>query len=148
MQANAILRDLSASTIFLHQAIADHLGLNVTDHKCLDFLQRRGPLTAGQLADLSGLTTGAITGVVDRLEKKGFVRRTPDPSDRRKTVIVVEPGRMPEIVDLFRMLGDRTDAIMRTYSPQEQDVIIDFLENASRLVDEFVQELKRRDPPK
>lgn len=148
MQTNAILRELSARTIFLHQAIADHLGLNITDHKCLDLLHRHGPLTAGHLADLSGLTTGAITGVVDRLEKKGFVRRTSDPSDRRKAVIVVEPGSLSEIEGLFRTLGERTDAMMRTYSVREQDVIVDFIEKTSQLVDEFVQELKKRDPPK
>ena len=63
-----------------HQAIADRLGLNVTDHKCIDLLLMKGPLTAGELAGMTGLTTGAITAVIDRLEKAGFVRREDDPA--------------------------------------------------------------------
>ena len=69
-----------------HQAVAECVGLNVTDHKCLDVLVRSGPMTAGQLAQLTGLTTGAVTGVLDRLERAGFVRRQSDPSDRRRVI--------------------------------------------------------------
>src|SRR4051812_25029573 len=85
------LRQLSAATIMFHQAVADRLGLNVTDHKCVDLLQRNGPLTAGELAQHTGLTTGAITGVIDRLEKAGFVRRAEDANDRRR--VIIEPIR-------------------------------------------------------
>ncbi len=65
-------RELSAATIMFHQAIADRLGLNPTDHKCLDLLASKGLMTAGELAEMTGLTTGAITGVIDRLEAAGF----------------------------------------------------------------------------
>src|SRR5215813_7862986 len=84
-------RQLSAATILFHQAVADRLGMNVTDHKCADILERHGPLTAGELAERTGLTTGAITGVIDRLEKTGFVRRAEDPGDRRR--VIIEPNR-------------------------------------------------------
>src|SRR5262249_43014336 len=73
-------RQLSAATIMFHQAVADRLGMNVTDHKCADILERNGPMTAGELAERTGLTTGAITGVIDRLEKAGFVRRAEHPA--------------------------------------------------------------------
>src|SRR5215831_20090383 len=76
-------RELSAATIMFHQAIADRLGMNVTDHKCADILLRTGPITAGELAQRTGLTTGAITGVIDRLEQAGFVRRAKE--DRKST---------------------------------------------------------------
>src|SRR5438270_3489198 len=85
----AEFRQLSAATILFHQAIADRLGLNVTDHKCLDILERTGPMTAGEMAQQTGLTTGAITGVIDRLEQAGFVRRAEDPNDRRR--VIIEP---------------------------------------------------------
>ena len=72
-------RRLSLATIMFHQAVADRLGLNPTDHKCIDLLASAGSTTAGELAEATGLTTGAITGVIDRLEAAGFVRREDDP---------------------------------------------------------------------
>jgi len=82
-------RQYSTSTVLFHQVIAERLGLNPTDHKCAEILSRTGPLTAGELADHTGLTTGAITGVVDRLERAGFVRRDRDPEDRRRHIVEV-----------------------------------------------------------
>src|SRR5215831_16503044 len=80
-------RQLSTATILFHQAIADRLGMNVTDHKCADILLRTGAITAGELSRRTGLTTGAITGVIDRLEKAGFVRRAKDAGDRRRVIV-------------------------------------------------------------
>ena len=88
---NDKLRETSTETIMLHQAVADVLGLHITDHKCLDIIYRYGAMPAGRLAELTGLTTGAVTGIIDRLEKSGYVRRTDDPKDRRR--IIVEPTR-------------------------------------------------------
>src|SRR6266852_1771624 len=87
-------REMSAATIMFHQAIADRLGMNITDHKCADILSRTGPITAGELAQRTGLTTGAITGVIDRLEKAGFVCRAKDPSDRRRVILSPNLKRM------------------------------------------------------
>ena len=82
-------RRLSLATIMFHQAVADRLGLNPTDHKCIDLLASAGWTTAGELAEATGLTTGAITGVIDRLEAAGFVRREDDPNDRRRVIVRV-----------------------------------------------------------
>src|SRR5690349_9396787 len=71
---------------------ADALGLSRTDLECVSIIQRRGGLTAGELAAESGLTTGAVTGVVDRLERAGYAARAPDPADRRKVVVEVTPA--------------------------------------------------------
>lgn len=135
-------RELSARTIFLHQAIADHLGLNLTDHKCLDLVLTRGPMTAGRLAEDSGLTTGAITGVVDRLEKKGFVRRVADPHDRRKTMIEVVPESLGAIEQLFAGLAAKTAEISARYSAVERAAIDDFARRTAAMIDEFVRELR------
>ncbi len=81
-------RQLSTVTILFHQAIADRLGMHLTDHKCGDSSTLRPP-RSGDLAQRTGLTTGAITGVIDRLEKAGFVRRGKDPGDRR--LVIIEP---------------------------------------------------------
>jgi DNA-binding MarR family transcriptional regulator len=137
-----VWRRLSAQTIFLHQAIADHLGLNVTDHKCLDILWQGGPMTAGALAEASGLTTGAITGVVDRLERKGFVRRAADPADRRKTVVEIVPEEVAALAGLFSELGKRTERLLSEYDADERQVIEDFIARTADLVDTFVARLK------
>ncbi len=68
---NDKLRETSTETIMFHQAVADVLGLHITDHKCLDIIYRYGAMPAGRLAELTGLTTGAVTGIIDRLEKSG-----------------------------------------------------------------------------
>src|SRR3954470_6827245 len=100
------MREISTVTILFHQAIADRLGMNVTDHKCAGILARSGPITAGELARLTGLTTGAITGVVDRLEQAGFVRRARDSSDRRRVIIEPDAKQIErKIVPLFNSMA-------------------------------------------
>src|ERR687883_2098882 len=88
---NDKLRAMSTETIMFHQVVAVTLGLHITDHKCLDLIYRYGPMPAGKLGELTGLTTGAVTGVIDRLEAAGYVRRSNDPKDRRRTI--VEPTK-------------------------------------------------------
>src|ERR687898_2948115 len=84
-------REMSTETIMYHQNLSDVFGLHVTDHKCLDLIRQYGAMPAGRLAELTGLTTGAVTGIIDRLEKAGYVRRADDPKDRRR--IIVEPTK-------------------------------------------------------
>src|SRR5215472_2713476 len=84
-------RKVSTQTVFLHQAIAQSVGLNATDTKCIDLILR-GPedrVTAGWLSDMTGLTTGAITHILDRLEKRQFIERARDTRDRRKVFVRV-----------------------------------------------------------
>jgi DNA-binding MarR family transcriptional regulator len=85
------MRRASAQGVLYGQAVADMTGMSGSDIDCMDFLNLEGRMTAGRLAELTGLTTGAITGVIDRLEKAGFVRRERDETDRRKVFIVVVP---------------------------------------------------------
>src|SRR2546427_10347158 len=80
---NEAARRQSTATVLFHAAVAERLGLSATDHKYADLIARQGPMTAGELADRAGLTTGAITGVLDRLEQAGGGRRERDPHDRR-----------------------------------------------------------------
>jgi DNA-binding MarR family transcriptional regulator len=79
------------------KAVADRAGISSSDMDCMDFLNFEGRMTAGRLAELTGLTTGAITGVIDRLEKSGFVRRERDENDRRKVFIAPVPERLREL---------------------------------------------------
>jgi DNA-binding MarR family transcriptional regulator len=136
-------RQLSAATVMFHQAIADRLGMNVTDHKCADILSRTGPITAGELAERTGLTTGAITGVIDRLEKAGFVRRARDPSDRRRVIIEPLLKRMErQIGPLFESMAGATAELCARYSAQELAVIRDFTARASQMAHEETTKLR------
>ena len=124
---NEKFREISTETIMFHQAVADVLGLHITDHKCLDFIYRFGAMPAGKLAELTGLTTGAVTGIIDRLEEAGYVRRTNDPKDRRRTI--VEPTRNKKlerkIEALFTPLHDRMHKLLSSYSDSELAFLLD-----------------------
>src|ERR1700751_4418337 len=91
------MRRTSAQGVLYGQTVADIAGVSGSDLDCMDFLNLEGRMTAGRLAELTGLTTGAITGVVDRLEKAGFVRRERDERDRRKVFIVPGPEKMMQM---------------------------------------------------
>lgn len=127
---NRLLQQMSTETILLHQAIADRLGLNLTDHKALGTLLDAGqPLTPGQLATQMGLTTGAITGIVDRLEQAGFVRRKRDPQDRRQVSLELNLDRVRrQVFPLFEQLGKRMNALATSYSDKDLATIVEFME--------------------
>ena len=129
-------REMSVHTILYHNAVAERLGLNATDHRCLDFILRTGGVTAGQLAKATGLTTGAITGIIDRLEKAGFARRQSDAKDRRKVIIVSRPERAAEIEKIFGSMARSMARVMSSYSAKESDVLIDFMERVGEVMRE------------
>ncbi|MEO6396471.1 MAG: MarR family transcriptional regulator [Devosia sp.] len=105
------IRESQAATDILDEAFTTLLGINRTDGRCLDILQRLGPITAGQLAAEAGLTTGAVTPLVDRLEKAGYVSRRRDTVDRRKVFI--------ESTALTKSLGALVYDEMRTFGENE-----------------------------
>ena len=135
-------REMSTETIMFHQAVADVLGLHVTDHKCLDLLYRFGAMPAGKLTELTGLTTGAVTGIIDRLEEAAYVRRTNDPKDRRRTI--VEPIRNKKlerkIEVIFSPLHERMYKLLSSYSDSE----LAFLHDATtEFIDQTREESKK-----
>lgn len=127
---NRLLQEISTETVLLHQTIADRLGLNLTDHKALGLVLDAGkPITPGHLAARTGLTTGAITGILDRLERAGFVRRKRDPEDRRQVLIEVNRDRVRrKVLPLFAPLEKRMNAVAATFSQHDLDAVIGFLE--------------------
>jgi DNA-binding MarR family transcriptional regulator len=120
-------REMSTETIMFHQAVADALGLHITDHKCLDLIRQYGAMPAGKLGDMTGLTTGAVTGVIDRLEKAGYVRRANDPKDRRRTI--VEPAQNKKwerkIEGIFMPLHEVMRKLLSSYSDSELTFLLD-----------------------
>src|SRR4051812_23729302 len=101
------LRQFTGLAASFFRAAAAQLGMTVTDLQVIDILERTGPATAGQLADLSGLTTGAITGILNRLEEAGLIRRERDPNDGRKVIVRLESGtgEVHTISPVFDLLG-------------------------------------------
>lgn len=121
-------RQLSQATVLFHEQIAEHVGLSATDHKCLDLaVQAERPLTAGQIAELSGLSTGAVTGVIDRLERAGFVRRVRDPHDRRKVLVEVSRGSLSRYGNAYDGLWAALESSLTGYTDDEIDAIERFV---------------------
>ena len=128
---------MSTWTVMLHQAASTRMGLNPTDGKCLGVLQEMGPLTAGELAEFIGLTTGAVTGVIDRLEKRGFVRRVDDPKDRRRVIVEPVAGatHTAEIGAIYLPLAEATQKeFIDHYSEAELTLILDFIRRGADLM--------------
>ena len=126
---NAAMRDASGQGVLYSQAVAGRLGMNSTDLECLDYILR-GPVTPGRLAELTGLTTGAITGVIDRLERIGLARRESDPDDRRKTVVRALPAVLERIAPLFEPMERAAMAVLSKYRDDELALILNFLTRA------------------
>jgi DNA-binding MarR family transcriptional regulator len=139
-------RQMSTATIMFHQAVADRIGLNPTDHKCADLLFMKGPMTAGELSQLTGLTTGAITGVIDRLEGAGFAQREADPNDRRRVVVRVLPKCHREVGRLFESLAAAVEALCSRYSDRQLTVILDFMNRSREMAHEETLKLRREAP--
>ena len=123
---NTAMRDASGQGVLYSQSVAGRLGMNSTDLECLDHILR-GPVTAGRLAELTGLTTGAITGVIDRLERIGLARRESDPDDRRKTVVRALPTVLERIAPLFEPMERAAMGVLSKYRDDELALILNFL---------------------
>jgi DNA-binding MarR family transcriptional regulator len=140
-------RSLGNSSSMLLNACAERLGLHSTDWGCVLLLNEAlpTPLTAGQLAELTGLTTGAVTGVLDRLENAGYVRRERDPADRRRVIVRLVPEEMARIQPMFDgMIADMI-AMHRDYSDDELAVIVEMLTRSSDILRTHARRIRRGD---
>jgi hypothetical protein len=136
--ADALGRELSTAVVLFHEAIAAQLGMSATEWKCLSLLDQHGPSTASRLAQLSGFTTGAITGIVDRLERAGYARREAHPNDRRSIVIrsLGLGGLQAKVGPIFASLGRATGALAARYTPAELAAIRSYLEGMIQVLRE------------
>src|SRR5258707_2201594 len=129
----ALLRELehamrrsSALGVIFGQTVASSGGIAGSDLECLDFLNLEGRVTAGRLAEVTGLTTGAITGVVDRLEKAGLVRRERDPDDRRKVFIATVPENIAKVGRFYEHMQRGMQKLWESYSDAELRLLLEF----------------------
>jgi MarR family transcriptional regulator, organic hydroperoxide resistance regulator len=123
----------SRLSLMFRTAVAGRLGLTVTDMECLDFLMERGSATAGQLAEQTGLTTGAITSMIRRLQNAGYLRAERDPQDRRKVIVTPDPEALQRGADLYAPFGEQVAELVGAYSEDE----LDFLARHQRAMSEI-----------
>lgn len=119
-------RVLGVSNDIADQAVADYLGINRTDARCLDIIERLGGVTAGRLARESGLSTGAVTTVLDRLERAGLARRASDPADRRRVLVEMTPEARAANEELYRPLVEAATEHLARYSEDELALLRDY----------------------
>ena len=134
----------SYTSLQMHEAVARRAGLSGTDHKYLGFLIERGQMTAGELANLTGLTTGAVTGLIDRFEKKNLVKRRFAEDDRRK--IIIEPNTeniMALLVPLYKEFRNRSEELIASFSNEEIEIIETYLLKAIEILNETTNKLNK-----
>jgi DNA-binding MarR family transcriptional regulator len=138
------MRETSAQSVLFSQAVADRAGMNPTDLESLDMLARHGPMTAGRLAELTGLTTGAITGLVDRLERRGYARREPHPTDRRSVIVrpLIENAER-DLGPAYVTMGEAMNDLMSRYDDADLATILDFMTRAATITAEQIARLRR-----
>lgn len=123
----AAFRAHEAANDAFDEVAARKLGLNRTDVRCMGIIENEGPMTAGRLADRSGLTTAAVTAVLDRLERAGYARRTRDEKDRRQVIVELTPLVAERAGPIWAPLGEEAAAYMAKMSVAELEGFIDFL---------------------
>lgn len=139
-----VSRQYLASYVLFNQAVADRLGMHPTDVQCLNLLTQEGePLTTGQVAELTGLTSGSATRLVDRLERGGYVRRERDTHDRRRVLVHVIPERLAEFTAMWDDLSKGWDEMFDDYSEQELALIVRHMRRTIELSE--TQRAKLRD---
>ena len=120
------LQRVHGQAVVLSQIIADKVGLSPSDLECLGFLTHEGPATAGQLGELTGLTSGAVTRMIDRLESRKYVRRRADPGDRRRVMVELVPARAKELDPFYGPMGHGSDAWLAQYTDKELRLFVEF----------------------
>jgi DNA-binding MarR family transcriptional regulator len=142
MELEHAVRKSSALGVIFGQTVANKVGMSSSDLECLDFLNIEQRVTAGRLAELTGLTTGAITGMVDRLEKAGLVRRERDDDDRRKVFIAIVPENVAKVWRFYAHLQRGMLELWETYSDAELKLMLRFMTQGYETMLAATEELK------
>lgn len=121
------LRHFIAGVILYNQRVAEEVGMNPTDMQCIHLLELMGPLTPGKLAECTGLTTGGVTVVLDRLEKAGHIRREPNPDDRRSVLVHLQPGTLKAMAARYAAINEQMDTFLASYPERKLESVLEFL---------------------
>lgn len=144
-QIRMLSRQYSDASILMHQTIARKAGLSGTDHKYLGLLVQNGEMTAGELSNLTGLSTGAVTGLIDRLERKELVKRQFSKDDRRK--VIIEPNITNVemlLVPLFSSLQNKSEKLIASFTDSEIKTLESYFSQAVEIMKETTDELNSK----
>jgi DNA-binding MarR family transcriptional regulator len=141
---NAAMREVSGQGVLYSQAAAAKLGVNSTDLECLGYVVAGDGVTAGNLAHATGLTSGAITGVIDRLERAGLAIRSRVPDDRRKVVVQATAEVAARVMPLYEPIANASAAALAPYSDADLALLLDFLARSHEAAKAALAELRGR----
>jgi DNA-binding MarR family transcriptional regulator len=142
-------REFTTAIVMFHEAVGRLLGLSAVERKCVDVLRRLGPVTAGTIGEHTGLTTGAVTGLMDRLEKAGYVQRARDPHDRRKVVVQLLPNEQMDalLATAFDPFTDDMTKMAARYSDAEFRAIADWIRRTTDVLIANTRRIMSLDQP-
>lgn len=148
---DVLLKELSdagrasgAAAVLMHMALSERLGLGPADGKTYDLLLRRGPLTAGDIGLATGLTSGSVTALIDRLEAGGYVRRLRDETDRRKVFVHADPSRMSAFAPLMADFIQAVEALNATYDDDALRLMTGYMRRVTDLAEQAVGRMSAR----
>jgi DNA-binding MarR family transcriptional regulator len=144
-QVRKLSQQYAYTSIHMHEAIGLKAGLSGTDHKYLGFLIEKGQMTAGELSNLTGLTTGAVTGLIDRFEKKKLVRRQFAKDDRRK--VFIEPNTeniMALFEPLYKEFRNKSEKLIASFSSKEIKIIEAYFLKAIEVMNETTAKINNK----
>lgn len=138
-------RQYSDASVFMHEAIARKAGLSGADHKYLGLILQHKELTAGDISKLTGLTTGAVTGLIDRLEKKKLLKRQLTKDDRRKVIIIPNPENSMKLLQpIFSELQQKTNNLIASFTEKEIEIIERYFLEATAIMQETTGNLNNK----
>jgi DNA-binding MarR family transcriptional regulator len=137
----AAIRASQTATEMLDHSVADYLGIDPTAYRCLDILDQEGPMTAGRLAERARISPGAMTALLDRLERKGLARRTRDTEDRRRVLVEVTPELRQRAEQLYGTPDEGADELA-TYTDEQLEFLIGFLRGSVAYQEERMRRLE------
>ena len=141
------VRKMGAQSVIASRTIADRFGMHMTDLEVLDLIFLRGAVSAGELADATGLTSGSVTALIDRLANAGYVERCDDPSDRRKVLVRIRHDAIEPLKATYASMQKRMYSLWSTFDPRELEVIINFITRSTELHVDCCKEIQRLAPP-
>jgi DNA-binding MarR family transcriptional regulator len=137
-------REFSVGTVLFHHAVGEILGVNVTDMECLALIVYRGLSTPSELARYTGLSSGATTAMLDRLERSRLIKRCPNPQDRRGKLVVLTKDARQRLTVLFGSLRKAGNRLVSAYNDAELDVLADFFDKIAVIWKEEREKLQQR----
>ena len=141
-QLSEAIRQNQNLTDAFDQFVADSMGINRTDYRCMDILERSGPLTAGQLAEAAHLSTGAVTAVLDRMESRGLVTRVRDTEDRRRVLVEITPQAREQAAVYFQGVAEFASKLYERYTTDQLRVVLDLLRRGNELMSAHMARMK------